>query len=1004
MSSSALIKNICKGILKDRTNCKTPIFYGNDTFCSKHKYFEDFSDAEYTLLANNDASFHLCKRCNHWHNSTNKNCNRCNEMSRKVKSTDKIRCNGITVNWEQCTNYTVNETPMCALHQHMNGYTPEMLANVTLCKGCRSMHYKEEGTICDKCKERCKKRNNTRSQSYDKCKHLDCTHTVEQSIIKKREYLDYCGDHQVYAWHEKMKSEGKKICKNYIRGCKNEMQGDDLDHSYCTYCRLKNYNNDSRSAHRNTSETPDEKPKKSKDDSLYVNKLLAKCYTGKSDKSNDVKVVTNDDYKISYENVKRNNKVINDEKVIKPNVPIRENKPIPDNICKGYDKKRVRCTFQVESVKGAKFCIRHRYLVGKFTEEELLTIPEGKIAMCSSKDCNRYHKSGKNSCERCLEEGRLKDARRRTNVDYLKKRDERAQIKQYWKVCRQKKRSQMGDAEYKKFIAEKGRERNATHPEYGLRRRDKDRRDPEAKYKLYLYTSKKRGYEYNLTKEETFELFKGTCYLCKKVKYEEGGVLLGIDREDNDIGYESGNCKSCCTHCNMMKCDLEKGLLLQKVIHILYTNKLIPKVDGTVDAENTCVEFFGNANATGFNATSHNARRRHIKFNLTQEQFDIIKSFPCYICGKNNSTQHSNGIDRIDSSKDYGIENCISCCKTCNYMKGNYPLHEFMYKMYEQYINFMDPNDIGEHIRTREDVIRTSLQMVKDRQSEMNSKFGHASLPLIYISEIYDVHINSLALNHQAQQKRVKDKLSGLPFELTNMNIELEIEDDESVININDVDMKSQNISKKGNGNGQQKRESYKVLQKYTIPAPKIIYLDRKTEYINALEREISDATDITKKAELQQHLIDCLKSDIISDGVYNEIVKFHLDFDDEDDKDNIRDNDNVDDAHDNKNDDKTDTNDVNENNPEDEPTKSAYQKRREKSIAKYGIDGHRFIESTECNIKRSKNDPEKAAELRLSLATFYNTRIIPEKAETQTGYERKKKCIALKKLREAEE
>lgn len=36
------------------------------------------------------------------------------------------------------------------------------------------------------------------------------------------------------------------------------------------------------------------------------------------------------------------------------------------------------------------------------------------------------------------------------------------------------------------------------------------------------------------------------------------------------------------------------------------------------------------------------------------------------------------GIDRKDSSEGYHIENCVTCCKTCNFAKNNTPYDEFI--------------------------------------------------------------------------------------------------------------------------------------------------------------------------------------------------------------------------------------------------------------------------------------------------------------------------------------
>jgi hypothetical protein len=36
-----------------------------------------------------------------------------------------------------------------------------------------------------------------------------------------------------------------------------------------------------------------------------------------------------------------------------------------------------------------------------------------------------------------------------------------------------------------------------------------------------------------------------------------------------------------------------------------------------------------------------------------------------------------NGIDRVDNTLGYSKENCVSCCKICNYMKQVLTLEEF---------------------------------------------------------------------------------------------------------------------------------------------------------------------------------------------------------------------------------------------------------------------------------------------------------------------------------------
>ena len=36
-----------------------------------------------------------------------------------------------------------------------------------------------------------------------------------------------------------------------------------------------------------------------------------------------------------------------------------------------------------------------------------------------------------------------------------------------------------------------------------------------------------------------------------------------------------------------------------------------------------------------------------------------------------------NGIDRVDPSKGYTIDNCVSCCSKCNYAKHDMTISEY---------------------------------------------------------------------------------------------------------------------------------------------------------------------------------------------------------------------------------------------------------------------------------------------------------------------------------------
>ena len=79
------------------------------------------------------------------------------------------------------------------------------------------------------------------------------------------------------------------------------------------------------------------------------------------------------------------------------------------------------------------------------------------------------------------------------------------------------------------------------------------------------------------------------------------------------------------------------------------------------------------------------------EFNLSFEEFTNLTKQNCKYCGakpifperfknefKNRDITYFNGIDRIDSSKGYDLNNCVPCCKTCNAMKSDLELNTFL--------------------------------------------------------------------------------------------------------------------------------------------------------------------------------------------------------------------------------------------------------------------------------------------------------------------------------------
>lgn len=87
-----------------------------------------------------------------------------------------------------------------------------------------------------------------------------------------------------------------------------------------------------------------------------------------------------------------------------------------------------------------------------------------------------------------------------------------------------------------------------------------------------------------------------------------------------------------------------------------------------------------------------NAANRDIPMNLTFEQFNTLINQNCYYCGAEPSVHKTsevkanklepmlkhNGIDRLNSSIGYELDNCVPCCYICNRAKAQLDDQSFL--------------------------------------------------------------------------------------------------------------------------------------------------------------------------------------------------------------------------------------------------------------------------------------------------------------------------------------
>lgn len=96
-----------------------------------------------------------------------------------------------------------------------------------------------------------------------------------------------------------------------------------------------------------------------------------------------------------------------------------------------------------------------------------------------------------------------------------------------------------------------------------------------------------------------------------------------------------------------------------------------------------------------FGSYKRTAKIRNLDFNLTFDEFLALTSQSCFYCGaepankceKLYDTFIYNGIDRKNNDIGYFKENCVTCCKKCNYVKSDLGFVTFL-----NYINKIHNN------------------------------------------------------------------------------------------------------------------------------------------------------------------------------------------------------------------------------------------------------------------------------------------------------------------------
>jgi hypothetical protein len=310
------------------------------------------------------------------------------------------------------------------------------------------------------------------------------------------------------------------------------------------------------------------------------------------------------------------------------------------------------------------------------------------------------------SCSKCRENFKRMDANRDKehrnalarknegkpeNVAVKKKWKEEnyEKVAGYWMKSRQNKMERDGVDEYQKKNAENAKNWRENNPEKVLINNENKRKNLKLQYNVYFRSARDKNLDFKLSYGEYEKIVCGNCYYCGTVA-DKG--FNGIDRKDQTQGYVIENCANCCQMCNYMKGSLSDIAFIKMVEHILVHNKLVK--NGNLYPEIFANHFYG----VNFRTYRYRANDKKFDFDINECQFKAITLKDCYICGKKNSSEHRNGIDRYDSKLGYLFENCRSCCGECNYLKREYDYGNFIDKLKSINNNFIHLSCINQEL------------------------------------------------------------------------------------------------------------------------------------------------------------------------------------------------------------------------------------------------------------------------------------------------------------------
>ena len=427
-----------------------------------------------------------------------------------------MKCLGKDRNGDGCRNAHLCDSRFCKYHTYMNDYTDEMLAALQLCTGCKKMYW-FDGPIktCDKCRNRRKDLRVIASEKVVHCGKEGCKN-------KHSDENAYCKLHQICLFIDETTALGKKICRNYVRGCRAQLNHD-YEYLRCSECLEKERKRDKEKRSVVTTEIVDGK------------KQCSVCCvfkpTGEYIGANNQETKTCADCRVEF--IKQNEK--RDKEHVRE--LDRKNSKKPERIA----TKNEWVKANPEKVALKNLNNRNRNYEGSYnlTKEQFNNITKQPCYYCGI-----IQEKGFNGIDR---------------MDSIKGYE----IENCVSCCTECNMMK-GAVDNITFIqrVEHILTHNSMLPN-GRRFPDAFSNHNGSTLYVYKYSAKRRNYTFELSEDQYYTLIKENCYICGK-KTDENHTN-GIDRFDNEQGYTFHNSNACCGQCNIMKKEMDYFDFMKKL-------------------------------------------------------------------------------------------------------------------------------------------------------------------------------------------------------------------------------------------------------------------------------------------------------------------------------------------------------------------------------------------------------------------------------------------------------